>query len=64
MEAFDPETIDNMLRATRRVSEALGLKDVEDSTAMIVAAKIIELARRGVTGDAVLATQALRELRQ
>jgi hypothetical protein len=63
-EAFDPETIDKMLRATRRVCEALGLKGVEDATATVVAAKIIELAQRGISDVAILTSQALRELRQ
>jgi hypothetical protein len=63
-ESFDPETIDKMLRATRRVCETLGLKGVEDAAATAVAEKIVELAQRGVSDVAILTAQALRELRQ
>jgi hypothetical protein len=63
-EAFDPETIDKMLRATRSVCESLGLRGVQDAAATVVAAKIVELTQRGISDVAILTSQALRELRQ
>jgi hypothetical protein len=63
-EAFDPETIDKMLLATRSVCARLGLKGVEDAAATVVAEKILELAQHGVSDVAILTAQALRELRQ
>ena len=48
-QAFEPETISVMSLAFQRSCDALGLKrSADDSATRMVAAKVIELAERGV----------------
>lgn len=60
-QAFDPEVIANMSRAFEGACQALQLNVVDDPATRHVAAKIIELAQRGICGQAALLQQALKE---
>jgi len=59
---FEPDAIREMSRALQRVCWALGVKRVDDPLNREIAAKIIELAQRGVTGNEALYVGALKEL--
>jgi hypothetical protein len=60
-QAFDPEAIGNMSRAFEGACEALQLKIVDDPATRHVAAKIIELAQRGIRDQPALLQQTLKE---
>ena len=60
--AFDPETIRDMSLALERVCETLDLRVQDDPATRLMAKKIIELAQRGVRGDA-LSSAALKEFK-
>jgi hypothetical protein len=62
-QAFQPETIRDMSDALDRVCTALGVRAVDETTNRVVAAKIIQLAQRGVHGVDRLCTMALTELK-
>ena len=55
-QAFDPETIRDMSLALERVCETLDLRVQDEPAARLVAKKIIELARRGLRGNALSST--------
>jgi hypothetical protein len=61
-QAFDPETIRDMSLALERVCETLDLRVQDDPTARLVAKKVIELAQRGLRGNA-LSSAALKEFK-
>jgi hypothetical protein len=50
---FTPEMIREMSLALERVCETLRLQMTDDPATRLVAAKIIEMAQRGVRGDAL-----------
>jgi hypothetical protein len=60
-QAFDPEVIGNMSRAFESACEALQLKIVDDPATRHVAAKVIELAQRGIRDQSALLQQTLKE---
>jgi hypothetical protein len=60
--AFDPETIRDMSLALERVCETLDLRVQDNPATRLMAKKIIELAERGVRGDA-LSSAALKEFK-
>lgn len=61
---FDSETIQNMSRALADALTALGVIGKSDDLTIIVAKKIIELARAGEHDPARLTAAVLRSLRQ
>ena len=61
-QAFDPETIRDMSLALERVCETLDLRVQDDPTARLVAKKVIELAQRGLRGNA-LSSATLKEFK-
>ena len=62
-QSFDPPIIETMSAALASVCETLGLKLVDDAATRLVAAKIIELAQRGVRDAAALTAMTLTELK-
>ena len=61
-QAFDPEAVRDMSLALERVCETLDLRVQDDPATRLMAKKIIELAQRGVRGDA-LSSAALKEFK-
>jgi len=61
-QAFGPEMITTMSQALTRTCETLRLREIGDLTTELVAAKIIELAQRGVQDVDTLCTMAAHEL--
>ena len=61
---FDAETIESMSTALADVLTALGLKDKNDELTMVVAKKIIELAKAGERDPERLKAATLRSFRQ
>ena len=62
-QSFDPPIIETMSAALERVCAKLGLNMVDDPATRLVAAKIVELAQRGVRDVPMLTTMALAELK-
>lgn len=63
-QAFEPEMIEIMSAAFRAACEHLQLRnDHDDPATRLVAAKIIELAQRGVRDREDLAARAIEEFR-
>jgi hypothetical protein len=62
--AFEPEAITSMGEALAGALAALGLKDKDDDLTIIVAKKIIELARNGEHDPQRLKSAVLKSLRQ
>ena len=60
-QAFEPETIREMSAAFVPVCETLGLRPLDDPATRLVAAKIIELAQRGVRDATSLRIMTLKE---
>jgi hypothetical protein len=60
--AFEAALITQMAEALTRVCCAIGLSEVDDLATRTVAAKIIELAQRGISGVDELSERAIREL--
>jgi len=60
-QAFEPEIISTMSAALESVCAALQLRLTDDPFTRLVAAKIIELAQRGVRDAASLHAMALAE---
>ena len=58
-EAFDPELIEVMSQALADACTTLGLKDQQDAAVHLLAVRIIERARAGVTDRALLKAAAL-----
>ena len=63
-QAFEPETIGEMSLALEKVCDALSLKMVDDAATRLIAAKIIELAHRGVQDVGTLTAMALKEFKR
>jgi PIN domain nuclease of toxin-antitoxin system len=63
-QAFEPETIHNMSIALERVCAALGLTMHDDPATRLVAAKIIEMAQRGITDPTTISQLVLKEFDQ
>jgi hypothetical protein len=59
-QAFDPEAISDMSAALEAACKALQLTMCNDPATRLVAEKIIELAQRGVTGQAALLAMTLQ----
>jgi hypothetical protein len=55
-QAFNPEAVRDMSLALERVCETLDLRVQDDPATRLVAKKIIELARRGLRGNALSST--------
>jgi hypothetical protein len=62
--AFDPETLQNMSKALAGVLAALGLTDKADDLVILVAKKIIELAKAGEHDSERLEAATLKAFRQ
>lgn len=58
-QAFDPDAIRDMSAALEAACEALQLSLRSDPATRLVAEKIIELAQRGVCGEAALLAMTL-----
>jgi hypothetical protein len=63
-QSFEPETIKSMSEALAGALAALGLKDKNDDLTIVVAKKIIELARNGEHDPEQLRSAVLKSLRQ
>jgi len=61
---FDPEAIDNMSAALAGALTALGLVGKSDDLTIVVAKKIIELAKAGERNPERLKAAVLKSLRQ
>jgi hypothetical protein len=61
-QAFDPETVRDMSLALERVCATLDLPVQDDPATHLVAKKIIELAQRGLRGNA-LSSATLKEFK-
>jgi hypothetical protein len=59
-QAFDPEAIRDMSAALEAACKALQLNMRNDPATRLVAEKIIELAQRGVSGEAALLAMTLK----
>jgi hypothetical protein len=62
--AFDPEHIDSMSRALAGALTALGLIGKSHDLSIVVASRIIDLARAGERDTERLTSETLRSLRQ
>jgi len=62
-QSFDPPIIETMSAALERACAKLGLNMVDHPATRLVAAKIIELAQRGVRDVTTLTAMALAELK-
>ncbi len=62
-QAFDPELVEAMGDAFSKTCDALGSVERADPIATIVAAKIIELAQRGLRNPTAMQLMALDELK-
>jgi hypothetical protein len=60
-QAFDPDAINTMSAALEAACKALQLNMRNDPATRLVAEKIIELAQRGVSGEAALLAMTLKE---
>jgi len=61
-QAFEPETIRSMSIALERACEEVGLRPGNDAATEYVAAKIIELAKRGIRNSDQLVKMTLQDL--
>jgi hypothetical protein len=61
-QAFDPETTCAMSRALDKACESLGLRVGKDPATEVIAAKIVELAQRGVRDADTLCERVLKEV--
>jgi hypothetical protein len=62
-QAFDPELVEAMGAAFSKTCDALGSADRTDPITTVVAAKIIELAERGLRTPTAMQLMALDELK-
>jgi len=62
-QAFDPELVEAMGAAFTKICDALELADRTDPVTARVAAKIIELAERGLRNPTAMQLMALDELK-
>jgi hypothetical protein len=62
-QAFEPEMISTMSEVLERVCAKLGLTMKDDPAARLVAAKIIELAQRGIKDPVRIGAMVLEEFR-
>lgn len=62
-QAFEPELIRQMSLALERVCDTLKLRFTDDPNTRLVAAKIVELAQRGVRDAATLTAMTLKEFK-
>jgi hypothetical protein len=62
-QAFEPDLIRQMSLALESVCDTLKLRLTDDSNTRLVAAKIIELAQRGVKDAATLSARTLKEFK-
>ena len=62
-QAFEPDAIRQMSLALESVCDTLKLRLTDDSNTRLVAAKIIELAQRGVKDAATLSARTLKEFK-
>ena len=62
-QAFDPETVQAITNALVMTCEALGLSARDDAMTRLVAAKIIELAKRGIKSPTALHLAAMKEFK-
>lgn len=60
-QAFEPEVIEEMSAAFIQARRALGLDDRSDKLTELVAHHIIEMAQRGIRGQAALYFAALEK---
>ena len=60
-QAFDPEVIETMSAAFMAACDALHLKVGDDPATNLVAAKVIELAQRGIRDPEMLRKMTLNE---
>jgi len=59
---FDPKMIRSMSIALERACEEVGLRPGNDAATEYVAAKIVELAKRGIRGPDQLVKMTLQDL--
>jgi len=62
-QAFEPEIFRQMSLALENACDTLKLKLIDDPNTRLVAAKIIELAQRGVKDAATLSARTLKEFK-
>jgi hypothetical protein len=62
-QAFEPDLIRQMSLALESVCDTLKLRLTDGSNTRLVAAKIIELAQRGVKDAATLSARTLKEFK-
>ena len=62
-QAFEPDLIRQMSLALESVCDTLKLRLTDDSNSRLVAAKIIELAQRGVKDAATLSARTLKQFK-
>jgi len=62
-QAFEPDLIRQMSLALESVCDTLKLRLTDDSNTRLVAAKIIELAQRGVKDAATLSARTLKQFK-
>jgi hypothetical protein len=60
-QAFDPDTIRDMSAAYEGACKVLQLRMGDDPATRFVAEKVIELAQRGVRGEAALLAMTLKQ---